>query len=796
MANRNEEQLIIDVIDKASADLKKIQNQLSSIDKGLGNTSKATDNAGTSFIGMAKSAAGIFGIGLAVSTIKDQMMQASAEAVKYDAALLGLARVSSAFGQNQTEAMEAAKRLSSDGLLPLTESSAGLKNLLASGFELPEAIKLMEGFKDSASFNRLGTLEFGDAIVTTTQGIKAGNSMLSENAGITKNLSKILVEAGYAETDLQNVQSDLNVRMALYNGLLRETSIFSGDAAAMADTFQGKQQLLNTTITNARVELGHAVQYGLSPFYDAVINILTPQKQMNDQTEDGAKKAGFWQSAFYVAGQAGAGFLYTIKSLIDGTSLLASAAGLNASGFAMAYKTAFGNVGKLFENFGGKLSDLAAGTVSFFKGDWGAVGQKLGDAWNGSIFENFESFDWQSLQGQVDGLTGKFGLFTQDIKNSRDAFGKMYDAVIHGAPAMANALDGAGGGGTVDRSPFVDKSKSKEKAEKSAQEFINAFRGISDKAGDYLKKFRDKSDEIKEKFAETVKDINKKRKELMEGFRSDFGDAVVDIQNNMKDLSKSILATASDFDAQMAGVIITSQDKLAELQKNLQNELSLGSLDQDTSYIASLNEQIAAEEAFLGKHADTVTAVNDDITEQRRQAGLDNIEKLKEEKDAAVSELQVQVDAEQAILDAHKADIIKYHDDITEAARRSSRDQLTILKEQVAEEKAVLKGDLKNAKKDKKADFKANRKDLRANFADLVEMLQEKTGDAARNYGTLPGEGVAPFNSAISDVNKVGKRINKFKQGGNVYNFNINGVEGESLDEIASRFGLVLKTAI
>jgi hypothetical protein len=41
----------------------------------------------------------------------------------------------------------------------------------------------MNRFKDSAAFGRQGALEFGQAIVGATEGIKNGNSALVDNAG-------------------------------------------------------------------------------------------------------------------------------------------------------------------------------------------------------------------------------------------------------------------------------------------------------------------------------------------------------------------------------------------------------------------------------------------------------------------------------------------------------------------------------------------------------------------------------------------------------------------------------------
>jgi hypothetical protein len=72
--------------------------------------------------------------------------------------------------QTSTPPPKQRKDLSADGLMPLGDAASGLKNLLASGMSLDQAIKLMKAFKDSAAFGRQGSLEFGQAIVRCDRG--------------------------------------------------------------------------------------------------------------------------------------------------------------------------------------------------------------------------------------------------------------------------------------------------------------------------------------------------------------------------------------------------------------------------------------------------------------------------------------------------------------------------------------------------------------------------------------------------------------------------------------------------
>lgn len=178
----------------------------------------------------------------------------------YQAALLGLTSVARAFGQDSVAANDAARQLASDGLLTVADAAAGLKNLLASGFNLDQAITLMERFKDTAAFGRQAALGFGQSIRGATEGIKNGNSILTDNAGITKNLSVILQEMGKSQTDVMNITTDASVRLALFNGLLRESAPMMGDAAKLSDTYAGAQARAASQTQIFQQGLGAVVQ--------------------------------------------------------------------------------------------------------------------------------------------------------------------------------------------------------------------------------------------------------------------------------------------------------------------------------------------------------------------------------------------------------------------------------------------------------------------------------------------------------------------------------------------------------
>lgn len=212
---------------------------------GLSNRLKETGNVGVSSFARIKEELRTLGSsalaqGLGFTGLLFGIQKVSQAAGKLMADLTGLASISAAFGVDQQEAQRAAQSLAEDGLMTVGRAASGLKNLLAAGFGLDEAVTLMTRFKDSAAFGRQGALSFGDAIVAATEGIKNGNSVLVDNAGVTKNLSMMLEEAGYNQQDLMKASTDSGVRMAIFNGILRETAPMLGDAARYTNTAAGE----------------------------------------------------------------------------------------------------------------------------------------------------------------------------------------------------------------------------------------------------------------------------------------------------------------------------------------------------------------------------------------------------------------------------------------------------------------------------------------------------------------------------------------------------------------------------
>jgi len=238
------------------------KTKVAELNKELKGASQSTDMLAGSVGRMVGAAAIFYGIGRAVNTAEEAI-------VRKEAALLGLESAAKHAGTGIDSTLNAALALSADGMMSNAEAARSLKNLLIRGFGLQEATDIINRFKDSAAFGRQASLGFGESIAGATEGLKNENSMLVDNAGVTKNVSVMWSEyakqLGIGEKSLTIAQK----RQAEYNGIMRETAGQIGNAAKASSGLQGAQARANKTATEASEKWGKVLTPALKEFYKA-----------------------------------------------------------------------------------------------------------------------------------------------------------------------------------------------------------------------------------------------------------------------------------------------------------------------------------------------------------------------------------------------------------------------------------------------------------------------------------------------------------------------------------------------
>lgn len=266
---RNEAQ---GAFDQLNTQVKRVTGETDKASEGMDRLGKKTQGTGAA----AGAAGGAFV--LLAERVGTGLVRAFEETIaaanRLDSGLIGLRSVANAFKQDAGLAEDAAKRLAADGLLSVGEAATGLKNLLATGFGVTEAVTIMERFKDSAAFGRQSALGFGQAVVSATEGIKNGNSILLDNVGLTKNGSVIMQEAGKSADSFGKLSQDAGNRVAFLNGFLKETNPQLGDAARYLDTAAGKQAQFSAQVEIAQQKIGKALQPALAATLEALLPLV------------------------------------------------------------------------------------------------------------------------------------------------------------------------------------------------------------------------------------------------------------------------------------------------------------------------------------------------------------------------------------------------------------------------------------------------------------------------------------------------------------------------------------------
>ena len=178
------------------------------------------------------------------------------EFARAESAFRGLEAVANATGVGIGNALKEAERLAADGLISVADASKALQNLLNRGYNLDQAVGTIERLKDAAAFNRQANLSMADAVVTATEGLKNENSILVDNAGVTKNVAKMWADyakaRGLATTELTQAQKI----EAEYLGIQQETTAQLGNAQKALEGFQGQMAQADQKVLKFKQSLG------------------------------------------------------------------------------------------------------------------------------------------------------------------------------------------------------------------------------------------------------------------------------------------------------------------------------------------------------------------------------------------------------------------------------------------------------------------------------------------------------------------------------------------------------------
>lgn len=242
----------------------KFNSQLKSID---GQADKASSKISSSLSKIGKAALAAFSV-TAIVKFGKTCLQVATETSN---AWIGLNSILTGQGKSFQQAQKFINEYISDGLVPLNNAVAAYKNLALRGYNSEQIQKTMNALKNSATFARQSTYSLGDAVQTATEGLKNENSVVVDNAGVTKNVAKMWEDYAKSIGKTTNNLTQAEKIQAEVNGILEETKFQSNDAALYAQTYSGKLAQLNTAFTTLKTAVGNVIQ----PIAKAFIPIIT-----------------------------------------------------------------------------------------------------------------------------------------------------------------------------------------------------------------------------------------------------------------------------------------------------------------------------------------------------------------------------------------------------------------------------------------------------------------------------------------------------------------------------------------
>lgn len=219
-------------------------------------TIKNSENAfSKGFSKIGKVIGTVFSIGVVTAFGKTCVQVAS----ETQSAWIGLESILNGQNRSFSEAKDFLNEYTADGLIPLTDAVTAYKNLASRGYDDKQIRQTLTSLKDAAAFGRQASYSYGDAIKSATEGLKNENSVLVDNAGVTKNVAKMWEDyaksVGKTTSELTQ-QEKINAEV---NGILAETKFQLGDAAKYADTFAGRTARLSSTFFQLKNAIGETI---------------------------------------------------------------------------------------------------------------------------------------------------------------------------------------------------------------------------------------------------------------------------------------------------------------------------------------------------------------------------------------------------------------------------------------------------------------------------------------------------------------------------------------------------------
>lgn len=241
---------------------------------GIKDGTKKAQNALTGFQQTVKRAMGAIGIAIGAVAIVSFLKDCVKASMELTNAMTGVKSIAEGQGRSFALATKFLNEYVSDGLIPATNAATAYKNLAMRGYDDEQIKTTLTALKDSASYGRQASLTLGEAVSSATEGLKNENSILVDNAGVTKNVSMMWKD--YAKSIGVGVESLTKQQkiQAEVNGIIEETRFQTGDAAKISDSYSGQVLRLGFNFNKLKVAIGDGIIPILQMIVPAINTII------------------------------------------------------------------------------------------------------------------------------------------------------------------------------------------------------------------------------------------------------------------------------------------------------------------------------------------------------------------------------------------------------------------------------------------------------------------------------------------------------------------------------------------
>ena len=275
MATTSAGAISLDMVLNSSAFEKKVKQVMNNASKTAIKETKVIDSAFKNTMGKI---GGYVAVAFSVTAIYNFSKAAVQYASEVQAAWSGLNSIVEGTGNSFTKAQKFLKEYTADGLVSISDATTAYKNLLARGYTTDQVEMTMERLKDAATFGRQASYSLSGAVVSATEGLKNENSVLVDNAGVTKNVAKMWDDyAASIGTTANNLTKQQKIQAEVL-GIQEETKFQVGDSAAYLDTYAGKVAQLSSAFSDLKLAWGQVVTPIIELFIPAItsaIKVLT-----------------------------------------------------------------------------------------------------------------------------------------------------------------------------------------------------------------------------------------------------------------------------------------------------------------------------------------------------------------------------------------------------------------------------------------------------------------------------------------------------------------------------------------